>query len=83
MAVQSADETIALRSAVAKATVTAVMAGMRAIRPGVVATERRSGRRKHMLERGRTWHLFRPWAMVGDNAVFPRPSHFARADTIT
>jgi len=34
MAVQSAEETAALRSA-AKATVTAVMAGMRAIRPGV------------------------------------------------
>jgi Xaa-Pro aminopeptidase len=80
MAVQSADEIDALRSA-AKATVTAVMAGMRAIRPGV------SQRSVEAVVEDTCWKerahgsAFSPWAMSGDNAVFPRPfTSLARYD---
>src|SRR5271155_3596544 len=72
MAVQSAEEIAALRLA-AKATVTAVMAGMRAIRPGV------SQRSVEAVVENTCWNVgahgssFWPWAMAGDNAVFPRP----------
>lgn len=72
MDVQSADEIDALRTA-AKATVTAVMAGMRAIRPGV------SQRSVEAVVEDACWKerahgsAFWPWAMSGDNAVFPRP----------
>ena len=71
-AIQSAEEAAALRSA-AKATVTAVMAGMRAIRPGV------SQRSVEAVVENTCWIAgahgisFWPWAMAGDNAVFPRP----------
>ena len=80
MAVQSADEIDALRSA-AKATVTAVIAGMRAIRPGV------SQRSVEAVVEDTCWKerahgsAFWPWAMSGDNAVFPRPfTSLARYD---
>ena len=80
MAVQNAEETSALRSA-AKATVTAVMAGMRAIRPGV------SQRSVETVVENTCWSVgahgssFWPWAMAGENAVFPRPfTSLARYD---
>ena len=80
MAVQSTDEIAALRSA-AKATVTAVMAGMRAIRPGV------SQRSVEAVVENTCWRVgahgsaFWPWAMSGDNGVFPRPfTSLARYD---
>jgi len=80
MAVQSAEEAAALRSA-AKATVTAVMAGMHAIRPGV------SQRSVEAVVENTCWTVgahgssFWPWAMAGDNAVFPRPfTSLARYD---
>jgi Xaa-Pro aminopeptidase len=72
MAVQSAEETATLRTA-AKATVTALMAGMRAIRPDV------SQRTVEAVVANECWNAgahgtsFWPWAMAGDNAVFPRP----------
>jgi Xaa-Pro aminopeptidase len=80
MAVQSADEIVALRLA-AKATVTAVLAGIRAIQPGV------SQRRVEAVVEDACWKAgahgssFWPWAMSGDNAVFPRPfTSLARYD---
>lgn len=80
MAVQSPDEIAALRSA-AKSTVTAVMAGLRAIRPGV------SQRAVEATVADTCWKekahgvAFWPWAMSGENAVFPRPfSSMARYD---
>ena len=72
MDVQSADEIDALRSA-AKATVAAAMAGMRSIHPGV------SQRGVEAVVEDSCWKekahgaAFWPWAMSGDNAVFPRP----------
>lgn len=72
LAVQSAEEIAVLRSA-AKATVTAFMAGLRAIRPGT------SQRRVEAVVEHTCWNegahgsSFWPWAMSGDNAVFPRP----------
>jgi Xaa-Pro aminopeptidase len=80
MAVQSAEEIAALRSA-AKATVAALMAGMRAIQPGV------SQRRVEAVVEDTCWKAgahgssFWPWAMSGENAVFPRPfTSLARYD---
>jgi Xaa-Pro aminopeptidase len=80
MAVQSTEEAASLRSA-AKATVTAVMAGMRAIRPGV------SQRSVEAVVEDTCWTMgahgssFWPLAMAGHNAVFPRPfSSLARYD---
>ena len=80
MAVQSAEEIAALRLA-AKATVTAALAGMRAIQPGV------SQRRVEAVVEDTCWKAgahgtsFWPWAMSGDNAVFPRPfTSLARYD---
>lgn len=80
MAVQSAEEIGSLRAA-AKATVTALMAGMHAIRPGV------SQRSVEVVVENSCWSAdahgisFWPWAMAGDNAVFPRPfTSLARYD---
>ena len=80
MAVQSAEEIAALRSA-AKATVTALMAGMRAVQPNV------SQRSVEAVVEGACWKAgahgisFWPWAMSGENAVFPRPfTSLARYD---
>jgi Xaa-Pro aminopeptidase len=72
MAVQSADETVALRSA-AKATSTAIMAGMRAIRPGVSQRSVEAVVENTCWSAGAHGSSFWPWAMAGDNAVFPRP----------
>jgi Xaa-Pro aminopeptidase len=80
MAVQDANEIAALRLA-AKTTITALMAGMRAIRPGV------SQRRVEAVVENACWQAgahgssFWPWAMSGENAVFPRPfTSLARYD---
>jgi Xaa-Pro aminopeptidase len=72
MAVQSAEEIAASRLA-AKATVTALMAGMRAVQPNV------SQRSVEAAVEGACWKAgahgisFWPWAMSGENGVFPRP----------
>lgn len=72
MATQSPDEQSALRSA-AKATVTAIMAGLRTIRPGT------SQRHVEAVVENTCWNLgahgsaFWPWAFAGESAVFPRP----------
>ena len=72
MAVQSADEIAALRLA-AKATVTAVLAGMRAIQPGVSQRSVEAAVEDSCWKAGAHGSSFWPWAMSGDNAVFPRP----------
>jgi Xaa-Pro aminopeptidase len=80
MAVQSAEEAAALRSA-AKATVAAVMAGMRAIRPGVSQRSVEAVVENTCWSAGAHGSSFWPWAMAGDNAVFPRPfTSLARYD---
>jgi len=72
MNVQSAEELTVLRLA-ARATVIAFMAGMRAIHPGVSQRSVEStvdsacwGAHAHGVS-------FWPWAMAGENAVFPKP----------
>lgn len=72
MAVQSPEEIAALRSA-AKATVTAVMAGMRAIRPGMSQRSVEAVVENTCWNAGAHGSSFWPWAMSGENAVFPRP----------
>ena len=80
MAVQSADEIAALRLA-AKATVTAVMAGMRAIQPGASQRSVEALVEDTCWKSGAHGSSFWPWAMSGGNAVFPRPfTSFARYD---
>jgi Xaa-Pro aminopeptidase len=80
MAVQSADEISALRSA-AKATVAALMAGMRAIRPGISQRSVEASVENTCWNAGAHGGSFWPWAMAGDNAVFPRPfTSLARYD---
>ena len=44
-----------------------------------IPTERRSGGRKHMLERGCTWFLFLAVGDGGRQCRIPAPFHFARA----
>jgi Xaa-Pro aminopeptidase len=72
MAVQSPSEQQALRKA-ATATVEAVIAGIGAIRPGV------SQRSVELTVVNACWKAgargvsFWPWAMAGENSVFPRP----------
>jgi Xaa-Pro aminopeptidase len=72
MAIQSAEEIAALRSA-AKTTVAAVMAGMRAIQPGVSQRSVEAAVEDTCWNAGAHGSSFWPWAMSGDNAVFPRP----------
>ena len=80
MTIQSADEIDALRYA-AKATVTAVMAGMRAIRPGVSQRSVEAVVEDTCWKEGAHGSAFWPWAMSGENAVFPRPfTSLARYD---
>ncbi len=80
MAVQSAEETAALRSA-AKATVTALMAGTRAVRPGVSQRSVEAVVESACWAAGAHGSAFWPWAMAGDNGVFPRPfTSLARYD---
>lgn len=72
MEVQSPEEIVASRKA-ASATVTALMAGMRAIQP------ERSQRSVEAIVENNCWEAgahgssFWPWVMAGDNAVFPTP----------
>jgi Xaa-Pro aminopeptidase len=72
MTVQSDDEIAALRSA-AKATVTALMAGIRAIKPGSSQRMVVSVVEDACWRAGAHGSSFWPWAMGGENAVFPRP----------
>lgn len=72
LAVQSAQEIAALRSA-AKATVTAFMAGLRTIKPGTSQRSVEAVVEHTCWNEGAHGTSFWPWAMSGDNAVFPRP----------
>ena len=69
---QDADELNALRSA-AKATVTALLAGMRAVHPGVQQRIVESAVESACWNAGAHGTDFWPWSMSGENAVFPRP----------
>jgi Xaa-Pro aminopeptidase len=80
MAVQSRDEISALRRA-AKATVGAVMAGMRAIRPDVSQRSVEAAVENACWQAGAHGTSFWPWAMAGVNAIFPNPfTSLARYD---
>jgi Xaa-Pro aminopeptidase len=80
MAVQSAQEIEALRLA-AKATVSAVMVGMRAIRPGVSQRSVEAVVENACWTAGAHGSAFWPWAMAGENGVFPHPfTSLARYD---
>lgn len=72
LAVQIAQEIAALRSA-AKATVTAFMAGLRTIKPGTSQRSVEAVVEHTCWNEGAHGTSFWPWAMSGDNAVFPRP----------
>jgi Xaa-Pro aminopeptidase len=72
MAVQDPDELSSVRS-VAKATVTAITAGMRAIRPGVSQRAVESVVESACWAAGAHGSNFWPWVMSGENAVFPNP----------
>ena len=72
MSVQSSDEIAALRSA-GKTTVDAITAGMRTIRPGVTQRSVESAVESACWNSGAHGTSFWPWAMAGENAVFPKP----------
>jgi Xaa-Pro aminopeptidase len=72
MEVQSADELAALRAA-AKATVSALIAGIRAIRPNLSQRSVEAVVEHTCWIEGARGTAFWPWAMSGENAVFPRP----------
>jgi Xaa-Pro aminopeptidase len=72
MAVQSPAELEPLRAA-AKATVPAVMAGMRAIKPGVSQRTAEAAVVNACWQQGAHGVSFWPWVMAGENGVFPRP----------
>jgi Xaa-Pro aminopeptidase len=72
MAVQDPDELSSIRS-VAKATVAAINAGMRAIRPGVSQRAVESSVESACWAAGAHGSNFWPWVMSGKNAVFPNP----------
>lgn len=72
LAVQEPEEIAALRHA-AKTTVTALMAGMRAIRPGTAQRNVEAVVENACWNAGARGVSFWPWAMAGENAVFPRP----------
>ncbi len=72
MTVQSPEEMAALRMA-AKTTVTALLAGMHAIHPGVSQRSVEAAVENSCWNAGAHGGSFWPWAMAGDNAVFPRP----------
>ncbi len=80
MDVQNADEIAALRAA-AKATVPALLAGMRAIRPNVSQRSVEAVVENTCWKEGAHGVSGWPWAMAGENAVIPRPfSSLARYD---
>lgn len=70
--VQSADEIAALRSA-AKATTAALLAGIRAIRPGRTQRQVEAAVDSACWNAGAHGSSFWPWVFAGQNAVFPRP----------
>jgi Xaa-Pro aminopeptidase len=72
MYIQSPDEVAALRSA-AKATVVAFGAGMRTIRTGTSQRSVESAVESACWSAGAHGTSFWPWAMAGDNAIFPKP----------
>lgn len=72
LAVQTAEEAEHLRRA-AKATVTALKAGMRAIRPEISEREVEVAAEQACWKAGANGVSFWPWAMAGQNAVFPTP----------
>ena len=72
IAVQSPAELLALRAA-AKATVPALLAGMRAIKPGVQQRAVEATVVNACSQQGAHGVSFWPWAMSGSNGVFPRP----------
>ena len=72
MDVQSPAELADVRSA-AKATVAAVMAGIRAIRPGVPQRSVEAAVENACWKEGAHGSSFWPWAMAGINGVFPNP----------
>jgi len=72
LAVQNQDEIAALRSA-ANSTVMAMMAAMRAVRPGVSQRAIESVVESSCWKSGAHGVAFWPWAMSGENAVFPKP----------
>jgi Xaa-Pro aminopeptidase len=72
MEVQSVEEITALRKA-AKATVKALLAGLRAIRPNVSQRSVEAVVESTCWSEGGRGTSFWPWAMAGENAVFPRP----------
>ena len=72
MAVQSASEQTAVRKA-ALATVVAISAGMRAIKPGVSQRNVEVAVEQACWRAGARGVSFWPWAMAGENSVFPKP----------
>jgi len=72
MAVQDADELSSVRS-VAKATVTAINIGMRAIRPNASQRAVESAVESACWAAGAHGSNFWPWVMSGENGVFPNP----------
>jgi Xaa-Pro aminopeptidase len=80
MAVQSVEEIAALRS-VAKSTVAALMAGIGAVKPGSSQRSVESVVEDACWRAGAHGSSFWPWAMGGENAVFPHPfTSFGRYD---
>jgi Xaa-Pro aminopeptidase len=80
MTVQSVEEIAALRSA-AKSTVAALMAGIRAVKPGSSQRMVESVVENACWQAGAHGSSFWPWAMGGENGVFPRPfTSLARYD---
>jgi Xaa-Pro aminopeptidase len=72
MAVQSEEEIAALRLA-AKATVSALMVGIRTVKPASSQRHVESAVENACWQAGAHGSSFWPWAMGGENAVFPRP----------
>jgi Xaa-Pro aminopeptidase len=80
MAVQSEEEIAALRLA-AMATVSALMVGIRAVEPASSQRLVESAVENACWQAGAHGSSFWPWAMGGENGVFPRPfTSFARYD---
>lgn len=72
MAVESSSEQEASRAA-ARATVTAFMAGAKAVRPGISQREVELAVVQTCWKAGSHGVSFWPWAMAGANGVFPKP----------
>jgi Xaa-Pro aminopeptidase len=72
MAVQSASELVNVIAA-AKATVLALMAGIRATRPGVSQRSVEATVEDACWQAGAHGTAFWPWAMAGPNGIFPNP----------